>query len=178
MISMSQLIFTSWYHKKCSLKYKNIKWVWKWLGASVHFPCQSSPSWTLERKRRFLILILINALQRSAFAGNYSTGVHCLWLTQRCRKIGLSDQIVLPFFAKSWQVLKRSYSLARHSSRKWCLSCNVAYSISLLFLFFNQLFLLVGKKPTLQMESDTISSECRWEHLVIASSRNFTFLHP
>ena len=40
MISMSQLIFTSWYHKKCSLKYKYIKWVWKWLGASVHFPCK------------------------------------------------------------------------------------------------------------------------------------------
>lgn len=40
MISISQLIFTSLYHKKCSLKYKYIKRVWKWLGASVHFPCK------------------------------------------------------------------------------------------------------------------------------------------
>ena len=96
---------------------------------------------------------------------------------QRFRRTGLSDQIVLPFLAKSWQVLKRSYSLARHSSRKLCLSCDVSYSISFLFLFSDQLFLLVGKKPTLQMEWDTISSECRWEHLVIASSRNFTFFY-
>ena len=68
MISISQLIFTSWYHKKWQPKIyiPYIKWVWKWLGASVHLPCQSSPSWTLEWKRRFVILILVNASKRSA----------------------------------------------------------------------------------------------------------------